>query len=91
MGVQFDDDADETGMTPQRQIPAMHVIRVREARLITWLNVNFCSANHKSLRCHEREHVHRFLFFQICYMAVLIILWPAGHAEIIPGMHINRL
>eukprot|EP01084_Bolivina_argentea_P248606 415881_1 len=28
VGVQFDDDADETGMTPQRQIPAMHVIRV---------------------------------------------------------------
>ncbi len=90
MGVQFADDADETGMTPQRQIPAMHVIRVREARLTTWLNVCFCSANQKPLRCHERERVHIFLFLQICYMAVLIIMWPAGHAVIIPSVHINR-
>ncbi len=33
MGVQFADDADDTGLTPQRQVPAMHVIRVCMVRL----------------------------------------------------------
>ncbi len=44
MGVQFADDADETGITPQRQIPAMHVIRVCVSTMIV---VSVVSADHR--------------------------------------------